>query len=478
MIFTHLPDDVFNLLSGSAKYLYAEVLLDLFDHFYGDDASIHPPERSELIDRIAIVAKKPVHKDVHDPDGNEQVGMSGHPTQIYYRLRDCGWLDEIRDGYRIIVDMPPEIILLLSALEKIKAGAARNYTGTVASILASVERAYNYPNDHGAALAEAARQTKELIHHLRAMTASLRRLEERVVRQPDPASVFKKFFEEFVGDFIVDQYKSLLTRNNPWRYRTDIVSLSETILEDSHKVSVLSDVYLQTEALTSVDDARQRVLNDLQAIRSAFDGIDSLRSTIDQFKGRVERRAVNTIRYMDRIDREDINRLTTAIRKLASLKLNSEDFAPLKMDLMEGHKPLGGAFLYTPRRKIVRRKPEPRTVSLPDPALRLRKEAKLAFQRRMRPGSEQIAAYLAELEFDSDGKVESDDLRINSLDDFVVFDALRRMAGRNNNGGTQGAAVTHTPDQRVDNPWISCPAFQIHTIKPETEEEKNDAEGS
>jgi hypothetical protein len=482
MIFTHLPDDVFSLLSGKAKYLYAEVLLDLFDHFYADEAAITPPERADLIHRISIFADR--HQEVV-VDSAEDVGgengtelrMAEYPNQIYYRLRECGWLDEIRDGYRVIVDMPPEILLLLAALQRIRSGAGRNYTGAVTSILASVDDALKYPRDRGAALAEAARQTKDLIHHLRAMTASLRRLEERVVRQPDPATVFRRFFEDFVGDFIVDQYKTLLTHNNPWRHRSDIIRCTEELLEDGEKIEILSDVFQKTENLPSTEDGRKRVFACLQSIRAAFDGIDPLRETIDQFKSKVERRVVNTVRYMERIDREDVNRLVAGISKISSMEKDDHAPAPMAIDLIPDFKPIGDAFLAKPRKKIVRKKPGTRTRAVVDPAIRLRKEAKLAFQRSLRPTPEKVQAFLSR-ETDKSGRTNGHAMSIRDLDDFIAFDALRRLSSRPELAEALGIKVVPQDGALIEGDWIKCAGFLIEKVSTDSEKEDSNVKGS
>lgn len=473
MIFNHLPDDLFNLFAGKAKHIYSNVLLDLFDHYFSDETVITLPEKDEIVSRVSVFLKNfPDLDDALDEtqdDLQSSVKVSDAPLRVYYRLRECGWLVESREGYRIIVDMPSEVVILLSALHQIREGTARNYNGTVLSILSSLSYAHDAPMERGAALAEAARQTRELVHHLRAMLSSLRRMEDDVIRKPDPANIFRHFFEDFFDDFILGQYKVLITKNNPWRYRSDIIAKTEEILASDITLSDLTKTFMETDNHASEEAARRHVLNCLQNIRSAFEGIDPLRDAIDQFKYRVERRVVNTVRYMEKLNREDLNRLVTTIKSLSICDDELDQAtSPLKINLLRYQLPLSQLSLAKPRKKIERKKTGKRTRSPVDPALKRYKEAKIAFKERLAPSPVKIDNYIRSQLKANQGSITADKLSIETLDDFVVFDALRRSKSKTIIMKNREIKVVPIHGSSAQSEWVECTNFEI-VVSEETD---------
>lgn len=473
MIFSHLPDDLFNIFAGQAKHIYSNVLLDLFDHYFSDETLITLPEKDEIVSRVSVFLKNipdlnNTLDETHD-DRKSSVKIIDAPLRVYYRLRDCGWFVESRDGYRIIVDMPSEVVILLSALNQIKEGVSRNYNGTVLSILSSLSYAHDAPMERGAALAEAARQTKELVHHLRAMLSSLRKMEDEVIRKPDPANIFRHFFEDFFDDFILGQYKVLITKNNPWRYRSDIIAKTEEILASDITLSDLTKTFMETDTHTSEDAARRHVLNCLQNIRSAFEGIDPLRDAIDQFKYRVERRVVNTVRYMEKLNQADLYRLVTTIKSLSTCGDELDQIvSPLKVNLLRYQLPLSQFSLAKPRKKIERRKTGKRIKSPIDPSLKRYNEAKIAFKERLAPSPAKIEIYIRSQLEANQGSITADKLSIETLDDFVIFDALRRLKTKTTILKDREIKVVPIDENSVKSEWVECTNFEI-VISEETD---------
>ena len=74
------------------------------------------------------------------------------------------------------------------------------------------------------ALRQAAREGRRFLQHLNTMIYGLKGLLGDITGFNDHRMVLSRFFDDFVERILVQDYKRLKTRNNPFRYRQQILS--------------------------------------------------------------------------------------------------------------------------------------------------------------------------------------------------------------------------------------------------------------
>ncbi|MEC8484613.1 MAG: Wadjet anti-phage system protein JetA family protein, partial [Pseudomonadota bacterium] len=168
MLFTHLPDEIFQALSGSNKALIEAVLFDLSDVFY-DHAEDPIKEKSAIIEAI----EDSLHKldtlawhDDHKDGFDSPKTIHEYALRIYHRLVNTGWLIEEQELYRVSVLMSPQVSMLLRSLVEISRHGKRNYGATVLSILSNLESVANHPLERGVTLSQTAEAAREFSAHL------------------------------------------------------------------------------------------------------------------------------------------------------------------------------------------------------------------------------------------------------------------------------------------------------------------------
>jgi len=436
MLFNKLPDDLFVPLSGQNRHIYQAVLLQLADLFFDEDL-IDPfiPKdlvRSaieEAVVRLGVRRWEPEEGD--SEEGDEPPRSSAEYTnRIYRRLVQTGWLEEEQRIYRTFVLLSPSISFLLRSLVSISNLEKRSYGGAVLNVLSSLEAAINDPAGRGITLAEAAQTASDFSAHLTDMLLGLRELKISLTETNNPQEIVRGFFDRFVENILVSDYKTLKTKNNPFRFRRQILSLLRELQFDVLKLEKLTQHY-QMQFEVSIEDAEAMVHQHINRIIRIFDSVDQRLATIDDFRYRLEKRVADTVRYMDKTTPGMAARLSRVITEIAA---RDEGEFPLPDTLEE----VGFISPSSVRSPIQRRKlAEPRVIRQQqiDPrALQLRQLFK-EYKERREVKPERIELYLERnLAAAGSATIEAGQFEIESIEDYICFSYVRHLASLGKKG--------------------------------------------
>ena len=249
MLFNKLPDDLFLPLSGQNRHIYQAVMLSLADLFFDEDL-IDPfiPKdlvRSAIEDsvvRLGVRRWEPEEDD--EAEGSEPPRSAAeYASRVYRRLVQTGWLEEEQRIYRTFVLLSPSISYLLRSLVSIANLEKRSYGGAVLNVLSSLESAINDPVGRGITLAEAAQTAADFSAHLTDMLLGLRELKISLAETNNAQEIVRRFFDRFVEHILVSDYKTLKTKNNPFRFRRQILALLRELQFDSLRLEKLTVHY-------------------------------------------------------------------------------------------------------------------------------------------------------------------------------------------------------------------------------------------
>ncbi|RYY15505.1 MAG: hypothetical protein EON55_06225, partial [Alphaproteobacteria bacterium] len=182
MLFTHLSDDLFKPLASPSRAFNAALLLHLHARVFGDTAE--PLRKSELLSAIGDFAADFVDREIDD-ETSGTVEPSERRSVVYRRLLDAGWLVERRERYVPVVEFDPEARMVIEELARLDRGERRSYGGAVLDVLGSLESAIANPAERSEALVNAAKSARTFLSHLRSLAGSMRKSEERILREAD-----------------------------------------------------------------------------------------------------------------------------------------------------------------------------------------------------------------------------------------------------------------------------------------------------
>ena len=419
MLFKHLPDEIFQALTGSNKQLIEAVLFDLSEVFY-DYAEDPIKDKSTIIEAI----EDSLHKvDILSWQEDQKESFESPKTiheyalRIYHRLVNTGWLVEEQELYRVSVLMTPQISMLLKSLVEISRHGKRNYGATVLSILSNLESVALAPHERGVTLNQAAAAARDFSAHLNQILLGIRSLQRELFASRDPKAIVSGFFELFVEGILIADYKTLKTSNNPFRFRRQILELVQNFLANDDALYAISQCYSEQQ-LISIDQAQTLVEKDCRAILQTFNNIEQRLERIDEYRYRLEKRAADTARYMDSSRPGMATKIANVITNVARY----ETLPTLKQ--VVGIKVLGMESAATPSRR--REPPAPRVVtpaSVSEAAIKVR-DAQRRFHEARQVTVAKLQSYLQRQMQDQTEK-HITTFSIDTVEDFVCFDHLR-----------------------------------------------------
>ncbi len=325
-LFDRVPVRLFSPLSGGNRRIYATLILDLYPLFFDQiHADVFPSKetvRHEIEERLAAMSFSWQDDDEqslpHERDNN-------YPAIAYRRLLDAGWLEEESEGYQVRISVPPSVGTLWTCLVEITRPDQVFYGGIVLSIYNNVQKAIEDPEEQVLALRQAAQEARRFLQHLNTMIYGLKGLLGDISGVSDHRTILSHFFDDFVERILVQDYKRLKTRNNPFRYRQQILSLIRDLEYDVDRKKRLVDAFMAQAGSDDSERAWQAINNDIDKLRAVFEQVDGHLSRVDLYREKVERRVADTVRYLDRSQPGMATHIAGLLKQLGPLVADSCD---------------------------------------------------------------------------------------------------------------------------------------------------------
>lgn len=470
-LFDRVPDRLFSPLASANRRTYGVLLLDLyplfFDQIHADVFPSRETVRHEIEERLAVMAV--AWQEEQEPDADALsaplTSASEHEftpaALVYRRLLVAGWFEEEQEGYRVRVTVPPAVGTLWGSLMEVARPDRVFYGGMVLSIFNNVQKAWEEPQAQVLALRQAAREARRFIQHLNTMIYGLKGLLGDITASDDHRRILSRFFEDFVERILVQDYKRLKTRNNPFRYRQQILQRVRELEYDLERKQALVAGYLEQTGEADAPSAGRAINDDIRQLRDVFERLDGHLERVDRFRARVERRVADTVRYLDRTQPGMAARFATLLRDLGPRLADWEDEAasPLPLPLIDVL-PVGARSLKEAPRH--HRPPEPRPLvsRAVDPAVQARQQALRAYLDRRRIDPKRIALYL-ECQLAGRGRVEGAAMTIGSVEDFIAFTHARHLNYLPGAGRLRQTYQIETREGLIANDWLRCPDFAV-----------------
>lgn len=463
-LFDVLPSDLFKPLASPTRLFYADLLLSLHSKTF----SLAPeaPRRTEVIGEIQafLLRWEASNGTVGETGGGDAplTAIEDRARTIYQRLVDTGWLIEHRDRYIRLVDLDPDAGNLLHVLAGIERREARTYGGAVVGVLSMLQSATSNPAEFSENLRNALKGALDFMQHMRTVSVSMRKIEERIVRQDSLREIFRHFFEDFVARFLISDFKTLHTKDNPFRFRARIIHQAQTMSASPLVTFALGEAYSREGRATTPRQGEQMVLDDLAEIIRIFESTEGHLAAIDATAARIEKRILTAARYMERAGSQSEARIIEAMKALARTSAGVAGIS-VRPPLLNRRMPLGPAHIPTPRREKppiarsqVRELP-------PDPAFAAYRAEKAAYSRRTSVTPESMLAFV-ERQLRGRTEVRGSDIVIEGVDDFVPFQRLRELPTMFE--GVLARRFELIPlDGLVENEWITCQNFVIRRTR-------------
>ncbi len=452
-IFGEINADAFKIFSSGSKHFYASLLENLSEAVFDDSGFV---ERTTVIQEIEQFTLKSSQGTDEDVKTDINIRANG----IYTRLIETGWLTEQRSSYKRLTDMDPSARILLDFLLDLKAGRLRNYGGEVIQVLSLLESVDKDPSSRSQALRSAATSARGFLNHLRTISAGMRKAEQAIAAHNDFAALFETFFTDYVERHLISDYKLLHTKSSPYRFRVRILELCDTILFDEYKLSAIADGYILETRAKSSGAARKAVISDIRKVISVFENIDGYLEIIEETNKRVESRIRNTIRFFDTIEEANTETMERVLSKIGSIDSTE---IPVLDNSLRTSPPSGPIHLFSPTIQRIAIKPKKIVRPVRSTALVEYERSIQRYRERSQVTPDKAETYLLD-NLGQQQLIEATALRIESLDDFFIFERMRGLEFIAD-GALSKRWRVYPVEGMVDNDWITCRNFKIERIE-------------
>lgn len=464
MLFGKLPDDLFRPLAGPNRHIIEKVLKQLHNLFFDDDnPDSDAPRREVILNEIRQVLIMEDQISLMDEENNSDEIFNtpaAAADYIYRRLITTGWLETEEEGYNTNIIPNPNATLLLEALVDIEHREKKSYGRVVLSILSHIEAAINSPKDRGIVFLDAVSQTREFSNHLRGILYSLKEVQDLLAKTKDPRQVLANFFEEFVKNILIADYKTLNSADNPFRFRSRIIRLLEFAEYDPGVSSILIGHYKDHHKVTE-EEASHRLKRDIDFISGVFRSVDRRLEKIDSFCYRLQNRVAETVRFIDRTMPGISNRLADLLSQLGE-KLDESEGAELPGPGKSRQLKLVSPFsIYSPPGK--KEKPSVQVLrnrSL-SPEAKRRKEIIREYMKKRAFEPMRVVNYLNR-QMEGRTVMSAIEFSIENVDDLISFLLVRHLPHMQGKGqvGARSFIVCREKNT-IETEWATCPNFSV-----------------
>ena len=446
----------FQLFSGSGAHFFAQLVCHLETRLF--DLAVEPVTRKDFHREIEAFLDQKAWREARERGELEFEGGNTPPYQVARRLQECGWIVEQREGYKRYVDLDANARLLLQSLLDIATGRVRSFGQEVLKVSTLLRTAVERPDQEGLNLRSAATASRQFLVNLKAIATAIRGAEEDMVRAGTAEGVIDGYFGDYITDTLVADYRHLRSGNNPFRFRSDILSVVQTTLADEDLIEDLARTYQKEHLAPNRAAARELIEDDLELITRIFDAVDLHIDRLEKLNHRIERRVRNTLHFLDRVEADDTRSYLDALAKMKEVASVTDGF-PAPGALIEDSVPIDVRSLrrgriqpVPPVASRVRRAP-------PDPAAIAFEHARRDYQLRGLARLEAITDYL-DRAMGPEMVCRAAELPIETLDDFFAFERLRTLSPTDAARLEKHFTVT-IEGGRICNDWIECDAFTV-----------------
>lgn len=488
MLFGQLNADIFTVFSGSNRAIY-EIMIDrIYRSFFRSDLNFpaqsdilaliyeqlgqnlalwRDDEEEVVLDEVVGRRGRRLHRRgldaAHAGATSDAMGRARH---IYHRLLATGWLEETRYGLKVTLDMPAAAMRLAEFLCTLREGVSEELGGLIVQVKNGLDALEANARENALGLHKAARDSASFGRYLRSVLSALREIDRQILTSDSVGERLRFYFEDFVERILLQDYTAITTTAHPYRYRHRIFERLEAVEESAADIDLLAHAYRDAHLAADPVVARDMVFDDLATIRRVFERIDDVFERIQQHRGRLETRLRNTVRYAGRRTGGFLARSEPLLLRLDKLRARQPEALTVPGPLEPTARPLSPLLLARPRAGRAPVIGGVIALPMPDPLRELRKRLEREYLDRLTVLPEQVSRFL-ERRVPPFGEAAADGFPIDTVDDFLAFEALRLavLSGEGLNGTTLGAHLARhfrfrpLDGQRVDNPWLACAGF-------------------
>ena len=295
-LFSVLPQDFFKPLVSRYRDQYADCLLAIY--------SSYKSEISYGVNRENIVATLTEYFNSRtdeisfgdDDEDFEKDARSKAQGTINY-LKNCGWLDfEDEKNYVQNVLLTDNAVSFIRTMNEVIRNEEIEYQGLISQIHAVLQNEELYSKPYQFILKNVAASTEQLVSSLKKLSISIKKHIDRQTKNKELNAVLE-LFASYNDEIVSKSLYRLKTSENVGRFRQSIKINLDKMLSTPQIMNDLVSGYMEIEQEENKDIAREKIVEIIVDVKSAFENLDKIIADIDRKNNRYMKNAAARAKF-------------------------------------------------------------------------------------------------------------------------------------------------------------------------------------
>ena len=294
-LFSVLPNDFFKPLNSKYKDQYADCLLAIYNSY--------KTEISYGVDRESVVSTLTDYfntrtDDISFDDDNsfEKDSRSKAQKTINY-LKDCGWLDfEEEKNYQQNVVLTEQAVPFIRTMNDVIKNEETEYQGLISQIHAVLQNEDLYSKPYQFILKNVVNSTEQLVSSLKKLNISIKKHIDKQTKNKELSEIFS-LFSVYNEEIVSKSLYRLKTSENIGKFRQSIKINLDKMLSEPKILKDLVEGYMEIEQETDSDFAKDKIIEMIIDVKSAFENLDKIIDDIDRKNNHYMKNAASRAKF-------------------------------------------------------------------------------------------------------------------------------------------------------------------------------------
>ena len=294
-LFSVLPKDFFKPLNSKYKDQYADCLLAIYNSYKTEIS--YGVEREAVVSTLTDYFNTRTDDISFDDDNSFEKDSRSKAQKTINYLKDCGWLDfEEEKNYQQNVVLTEQAVPFIRTMNDVIKNEETEYQGLISQIHAVLQNEDLYSKPYQFILKNVVNSTEQLVSSLKKLNISIKKHIDKQTKNKELSAIFS-LFSVYNEEIVSKSLYRLKTSENIGKFRQSIKINLDKMLSEPKILKDLVEGYMEIEQETDSDFAKDKIIEMIIDVKSAFENLDKIIDDIDRKNNHYMKNAASRAKF-------------------------------------------------------------------------------------------------------------------------------------------------------------------------------------
>ncbi|WP_461612083.1 Wadjet anti-phage system protein JetA family protein [Clostridium sp. Marseille-QA1073] len=320
-LFQIIPSNFFNIFLSDNRELYIQSMLQIYKETKSNSYDLTVSQCEEILSKYhndKIFKYKP---EIFDKEILDEKVIEGYAKKIIKSLIHYGWLEEniVFEEKAIYISIPSYSIQFVEAIKNIINPATFQTEKCITNIYVNIKAIAKDNIISWIHVQNSYDSIIELERLYQEMTFNLKIYYNRLLQKSNISNLIEEHFDNYTLSPLFNKYFSLKTDDNVYKYRYEIISIINNIINDDELVNVIAK-QLSTKKRINDNEAEDEILLCLDKIKTTLEDIDRRQSLVNKKHNEYVAATLYRINYLKNRDEDFKGNIVNILRFISEEK--------------------------------------------------------------------------------------------------------------------------------------------------------------